>query len=161
MGICRLLIFSYLMKCKPRTSCFLSQTALSGDFGGLGEGLWGHCGPSKLNKNITSSLTVSPGYHGCRHPHVCRAISAIDKPISSRPRLAIVARSMLTFVRRTPPLSSFMLIMLFLALRRNSCRPKSQCPLHVRPVPAAVTPGIVYLEQQNDRMDRRDRGGSS
>src|SRR4030042_4034833 len=40
----------------------------------------------------------------------CRAISAIDNPNSSRPRLAIIARRVLTFLRRLPPLSSLGLI---------------------------------------------------
>ena len=40
----------------------------------------------------------------------CRAISASDKPSSSRPLFAIVALSLLIFLRRPPPLSSFGLI---------------------------------------------------
>jgi hypothetical protein len=40
----------------------------------------------------------------------CLAISAIDNPNSSRPHFAILARRILTFLRRLPPLSSFGLI---------------------------------------------------
>jgi len=44
----------------------------------------------------------------------CRAISAIDNPNSSTPRFAILARTVLTFLRRLPPLSSFALLRPFL-----------------------------------------------
>jgi len=44
----------------------------------------------------------------------CRAISAIDNPNSSRPRFAIIARRVLTFLRRLPSLSSLGLIRPFL-----------------------------------------------
>ena len=64
-----------------------------------------HDAPPTSSKRTTARATlevVTPA---------CRAISASDIPNSFRPRFAIAARRLQTFLRRLPPLSSFGLIL--------------------------------------------------
>src|SRR4030042_1970773 len=68
-----------------------------------------HNHPSSYNRATALAMldVVTP---------TCRAISAIDNPNSSRPRFAIIALRVLTFLRRLPPLISLGAYSSFLAL---------------------------------------------